>query len=222
MSKRFFLFIPKFIAYTGVVLITLPGTHLIAQTNGFNVVPKSPQYTSSLIQDSVFAKIFTPVTTDNLQGSELNLSAGHIQIYEAAIEAEKLIGCYFKNEDFKSSIIEHFKGKDRQKDVQWIKNVETIKQKILNEKFKINIKLGTSAELNYRLSKLTYTTDKHAINILLNAEWLGYGMKTEAITKAILVETGKVIEHILYNDTNIKQHQENDFAEYLMGVYFGG
>jgi hypothetical protein len=55
----------------------------------------------------------------------------------------------------------------------------------------------------------------------LNAEWLGYGMKTEAITKAILVETGKVIEHILYNDTNIKQHQENDFAEYLMGVYFG-
>jgi hypothetical protein len=221
MSKRFFLFITKFLAYTGVVIITLPGTHLIAQTNGFDVVPKSPQYISFLNQDSVVAKIYTPVTSDNLQGSELNLSAEHIQIYEAAIEAEKLIAYYFKKDDFKSSIIEHFKGKDRQKDVQWIKNVETIKQKILNEKFNINIKSGTSAELNYRLSKLTYTTDNHAINILLNAEWLGYGMKTEAITKAILEETGKVIEHILYNDTYIKQHQENDFAEYLMGVYFG-
>ena len=220
MSKSILSAIRLIISSIGVVIITLPGSHLIAQETGFNGICQSCWFSIIDHEDSASSKIFIPETTNSSQFASFS-SNSNLQINQAAIEAEKLIEYYFKMEDFESSILEHFKGIDKQKDVHWIKKVETAKQKILNEKFKINIKQVSSATLNYRFSKLTYTSDKHAINILLNAEWLNYGMKTEAITKAILEETGKVIEDILYKDISPKQHPGNEFAEYLMGVYFG-
>jgi hypothetical protein len=203
------------------VIITLPGSHLIAQETGFNEIYQSWRSSEINNEDSSVSKIFIPVTGK----TQIELSSatnGYAQINQAAVEAEKLIAFYFKQEDLISVIGEHFNGKVGEKDGQWIKNISSLKNKILDEKFKINIKQGTSSELNYQLSTLTYTSEKPFINILLNAEWLNYGMKTEAITMAILEETGKVIENVLYKDLNSTHHHEKGFAMYLMGVYFGG
>ena len=222
MSKSISSTLKFILTYIGVVIITLPGTYLIAQENGFNGFRQNYTYSMLNNEDSAVSKIFIPVTTGNAQVDLSFATNGYAQINQAALEAEKLIAFYFKQEDLLSTIGEHFNGKAKQKDVQWIKNVSSLKNKILDEKFKINIKQGTSSELNYQLSSLTYTSDKPFINILLNAEWLNYGMKTEAITNAILEETGKVIENVLYKDLNAKHHHENGFAMYLMGIYFGG
>jgi hypothetical protein len=222
MSKSISSTLKFILTYIGVVIITLPGTHLIAQENGFNGSRQVHKYSILNNEDSAVSKIFIPVTTGNAQVDLSFATNGYAQINQAAVEAEKLIAFYFKQEDLLSNIGEHFNGKVREKDAQWIKNVSSLKNKILDEKFKINIKQGTSSELNYQLSSLTYTSDKPYINILLNAEWLNYGMKTEAITNAILEETGKVIENVLHKDINAKHRHENGFAMYLMGIYFGG
>lgn len=222
MSKSILYTLKLIFTYTVVVIITLPGTYLIAQENGLNEFRQNYAYSLLTNEDSAVSKIFIPITTGNAQVDLSFATNGYAQINQAALEAEKLIAFYFMQEDLISNIGEHFNGKIREKDAQWIKNISTLKSKILDEKFKINIKQGSSSELNYQLSKLTYTSDKPFINILLNAEWLSYGMKTEAITMAILEETGKVIENVLYKEINAKHHHEKGFAMYLMGIYFGG
>ena len=155
MSKSISSTLKFILTYIGVVIITLPGTYLIAQENGFNGTSQIHKYPMLNNEDSAVSKIFIPVTTGNAQVDLSFATNGYAQINQAAVEAEKLIAFYFKQEDLLSNIGEHFNGKAREKDAQWIKNISSLKNKILDEKFKIKIKQGTSSELNYQLSSLT-------------------------------------------------------------------
>jgi hypothetical protein len=83
MSKSISSTLKFIFTYIGVVIITLPGTHLIAQENEFNKT--SIIYNNLLIEneDSALNKIFIPVTTNNTQVALSNTSIGYLQINQA-------------------------------------------------------------------------------------------------------------------------------------------
>jgi hypothetical protein len=204
----------QILKYIGIVIITLPGTHLLANDNNDKISSIESKWDNLLIEDSS-AKYSSPISSIS---TFFYISTENKQVSQAAIEAEKLIKGYFKNENLDALLSQHFSTRKPVTKNIWIEKIALLKQLVSCDKYNLPIKLVPSSDLNYGMSTLITSKTTSSPVIALNNNWIGYGMKTEAIIQVILKETANAIE--FYLNDGAKTGSENPFSTFLMESYY--
>lgn len=204
----------QILKYIGIVIITLPGTHLLANESNGKLARLESSWKTSLNEDSStkYSPAFSSASTFYY------ISGENKQVSEAANEAAKLIKDYFKNEDLDNLLSEHFNTKKSPNNSIWLERAASLKQLVLSEKYYLPIKLASSSDLNYAMSTLITNKSSNSSIIAINKNWIEYGMKTEALIQVILKETASAIDHYLNDGT--KSGSENPFSTFLMESYY--
>ena len=204
----------QILKYIGIVIITLPGTHLLANdSNGkLSTIESSWEIPTNEDSASKYSPAFSNASTFYY------ISAENKQVSQAANEASKLIKDYFKNEDIDNKLSQHFNTKTSFTKSIWLEKAAILKQLVLSEKYYLPIKLAPSSDMNYAMSALITSKANTSPVIALNMNWIGYGMKTEALIQVILKETSNAIDYYL-ND-GAKAGSENPFSTFLMESYY--
>ena len=204
----------QIVKYIGIVIITLPGTNLLANNSNDKISSIESKWDKLFIEDSS-AKYSSATSSTS---TFFYTSTENKQVSQAAIEAEKLIKDYFKNGNLDALLSQHFNTrKSVTKDV-WIEKVASLKLLVSSDKYSLPIKLVPSSDLNYGMSTLITSKTTSSPVIALNNNWIGYGMKTEALIQVILKETANAID--FYLNDGAKTGSENPFATYLMESYY--
>jgi hypothetical protein len=204
----------QILKYIGIVIITLPGTHLLANDSNGKISNVESVWSNSINEDS--SSKYSPSISSS--STFFYISSENKQVGQAAIEATKLIKDYFKNENLDDLLSQHFISKKPVTNAIWIEKISLLKQLISSDKYNLPIKLVPSSDLNYGMSKLITSKSTGYPVIALNNNWIDYGMKTEAIIQVILKETANAIE--FYLNDGAKTESENLFSGYLMESYY--
>ena len=149
-----------------VVIVTLPGTYLIASERGNNDHPASPK---------------------TFHISDLS---SNVQIEHAAKEAEKRLNEFFS----------------------------TVKQNSFPKNiYSLKVKLVSSAQLDYSMSSLQKMGKEQTI--LINQNWVMYGLTDEAITRSIIEQAGVAIDEALHGKSHQNKAYGKELANELSSYY---
>lgn len=148
-----------------VVIVTLPGTHLIA---------------------------LEKVKNDHLSFHISDLSSNR-QIEHATKEAEKRLNEYFSN--VKQNVI--------------LQNI--------NSNLSLKVKLVSTAQLDHSMA--TFQKNGKEQNILINQNWVTYGLTDEAITRSIIEQAGVAIDQALHGKSQQNKAYGKELANELCSYY---
>jgi hypothetical protein len=206
-SKRISTISRLFICYIAVVIITLPGSHLIARITD-NISASNNHSLVSLIHPKDDAHIAMFSTNEK-----------SAQFAEAALDAETRIRGFFMDADYQSALFSHFNGNHNQPTMAWVKKAEQLKKLVLDNKFNLTIQLAPSSEMDFMMSAFISKGSNGQSLALLNRNWIDYGITHEAFTRLIIEQSGFAIDQFLNGANDTKGNEGKHFANDLSSIY---
>lgn len=191
-NKGVVFLLKQFAISVSMVIITLPGSHLLAGERAKDDVTASAMYKTS---------------------------GAPTQMVQAAVEAETRIKEFFSKADFKEQLFAHFHGNQSATSAAWNKKAEELKSLILENKFNISIRLVSSYDINYGMSAFAYKGTDGLPQALINKNWLEYGITEEAMVRLIIEQTGFAMDRFLNGNTDTEGNEGKSFANDLTSIY---
>lgn len=191
-NKGVVFLLKQFAISVTMVIITLPGSHLLASEVSKEDAPVSAMYK----------------TTD-----------APVEMMQAAVEAESRIKEFFSKTDFKQNLFAHFNGNQSAATAEWNKKAEELKTLILENKFTISIRLISSYDINYGMSAFAAKGTEGIPQALINKNWLEYGITEEAMVRLIIEQTGFAMDRFLNGETDTEGNEGKSFANELTSIY---
>lgn len=206
-SKRISTISRLIICYIAVVIITLPGSHLIARITD-NI--------SASNNDSLVALIYP---NDNAPIAMFSIKEKTSQFAEAALDAETRIREFFLDADYPSALFSHFNGNHMQPTMAWMKKASQLKTLVLENKFNLSIQLASSSDMDFMMSAFISKRSNGQPLALLNRNWIEYGITHEAFTRLIIELSGFAFDQFLNGANDTKGNEGKDFANDLSSIY---
>lgn len=206
-SKRISTISRLIICYIAVVIITLPGSHLIARITD-NI--------SASNNDSLVALIYP---NDNAPIAMFSIKEKTSQFAEAALDAETRIREFFLDADYPSALFSHFNGNHMQPTMAWMKKASQLKTLVLENKFNLSIQLASSSDMDFMMSAFISKRPNGQSLALLNRNWIEYGITHEAFTRLIIELSGFAFDQFLNGANDTKGNEGKDFANDLSSIY---
>jgi hypothetical protein len=206
-SKRISTISRLIICYIAVVIITLPGSHLIARITD-NI--------SASNNDSLVGLIYP---NDNAPIAMFSIKEKSSQFAEAALDAETRIREFFLDADYPSALFSHFNGNHMQPTMAWMKKASQLKTLVLENKFNLSIQLASSSDMDFMMSAFISKRPNGQSLALLNRNWIEYGITHEAFTRLIIELSGFAFDQFLNGDNDTKGNEGKDFANDLSSIY---
>jgi hypothetical protein len=206
-SKRISTISRLIICYIAVVIITLPGSHLIARISD-NI--------SASNNDSLVALIYP---NDNAPIAMFSIKEKTSQFAEAALDAETRIREFFLDADYPSALFSHFNGNHMQPTMAWMKKASQLKTLVLENKFNLSIQLTSSSDMDFMMSAFISKRSNGQPLALLNRNWIEYGITHEAFTRLIIELSGFAFDQFLNGANDTKGNEGKDFANDLSSIY---
>jgi hypothetical protein len=206
-SKRISTISRLIICYIAVVIITLPGSHLIARITD-NI--------SASNNDSLVALIYP---NDNAPIAMFSIKEKTSQFAEAALDAETRIREFFLDADYPSALFSHFNGNHMQPTMAWMKKASQLKTLVLENKFNLSIQLTSSSDMDFMMSAFISKRSNGQPLALLNRNWIEYGITHEAFTRLIIELSGFAFDQFLNGANDTKGNEGKDFANDLSSIY---
>ncbi len=191
-NKGVVFLLKQFVISVTMVIITLPGSHLLASEISIDDAPVSAMYKTS---------------------------GAPAQMIQAAVEAESRIKEIFSKADFKETLFAHFHGNQSAPNARWNKKAEELKTLILENKFNISIRLVSSYDINYGMSAFAQKGTDGIPQALINKNWLEYGITEEAMVRLIIEQTGFAIDRFLNGEVDTDGNEGKSFANELTSIY---
>ena len=190
ISKRIF-------CYIFVVIITMPGSHLIAgNLGGF------------------------PIANDDGHGAFMfRINEKTAQVASSALDAELRIKEFFSTSDVNTALFSHFHGSQKRPSAEWIRKAEQLKTQVMGNKFNMTIKLAASSDINYMMSAFVGKGTDGLPQAMINRNWIEYGMTNEALTRIIIEQTGFAFDRFLNGENDTAGNEGKDFANSLSTIY---
>jgi hypothetical protein len=206
-SKRISTISRLIICYIAVVIITLPGSHLIARITD-NI--------SASNNDSLVALIYP---NDNAPIAMFSIKEKTSQFAEAALDAETRIREFFLDADYPSALFSHFNGNHMQPTMAWMKKASQLKTLVLENKFNLSIQLASSSDMDFMMSAFISKRSNGQPLALLNRNWIEYGITHEAFTRLIIELSGFAFDQFLNGANDTKGNEGKEFANDLSSIY---
>jgi hypothetical protein len=206
-SKRISTISRLIICYIAVVIITLPGSHLIARISD-NI--------SASNNDSLVALIYP---NDNAPIAMFSIKEKTSQFAEAALDAETRIREFFLDADYPSALFSHFNGNHMQPTMAWMKKASQLKTLVLENKFNLSIQLTSSSDMDFMMSAFISKRSNGQPLALLNRNWIEYGITHEAFTRLIIELSGFAFDQFLNGANDTKGNEGKEFANDLSSIY---
>jgi hypothetical protein len=206
-SKRISTISRLIICYIAVVIITLPGSHLIARITD-NI--------SASNNDSLVALIYP---NDNAPIAMFSIKEKTSQFAEAALDAETRIREFFLDADYPSALFSHFNGNHMQPTMAWMKKASQLKTLVLENKFNLSIQLTSSSDMDFMMSAFISKRSNGQPLALLNRNWIEYGITHEAFTRLIIELSGFAFDQFLNGANDTKGNEGKEFANDLSSIY---
>lgn len=206
-SKRISTISRLIICYIAVVIITLPGSHLIARITD-NI--------SASNNDSLVALIYP---NDNAPIAMFSIKEKTSQFAEAALDAETRIREFFLDADYPSALFSHFNGNHMQPTMAWMKKASQLKTLVLENKFNLSIQLASSSDMDFMMSAFISKRSTGQPLALLNRNWIEYGITHEAFTRLIIELSGFAFDQFLNGANDTKGNEGKEFANDLSSIY---
>jgi hypothetical protein len=206
-SKRISTISRLIICYIAVVIITLPGSHLIARITD-NI--------SASNNDSLVALIYP---NDNAPIAMFSIKEKTSQFAEAALDAETRIREFFLDADYPSALFSHFNGNHMQPTMAWMKKASQLKTLVLENKFNLSIQLASSSDMDFMMYAFISKRSNGQPLALLNRNWIEYGITHEAFTRLIIELSGFAFDQFLNGANDTKGNEGKEFANDLSSIY---
>lgn len=198
-----------FICYITVVIITLPGSYLIAAVKNDGSFPIKRSLSPG-------SKMHSKSETPKAMFSFKEKSS---QFTEAAIEAESRVRIFFMDDHYQHALFSHFNGNLRQPTVAWMKKAAQLKTLVLENKFNLSIQLIPSAEMDYMMSAFIGKGKNGQPLAMINRNWIGYGITHEALTRLIIEQSAFAFDQFLNAVNDTKGNEGKAFANDLSNIY---
>ena len=198
------------ICYIAVVIITLPGSYLIASVNNNDAPFLSKHFISP--GPKMHSKSEPPKTM-------FIINEKSSQFTEAAIEAESRIREFFMEADYQRALFSHFNGKLKQPTAAWMKKALQLKTLVLDNKFNLSIQLAPSSAMDFMMSAFIGKGKNGQSLALINRNWIEYGITHEALTRVIIEQTAFAFDQFLNAENDTKGNEGKDFANDLSSIY---
>ena len=197
------------ICYVTVVIITMPGSHLIASANNDGSVP---------------TKLFLNPGSTFLSKNEgpkamFSIREQSSQFTDAAVEAESRIRDFFMDADYQTALFAHFNGNRKQPTAAWMKKAVQLKALVLDNKFSLSIQLTASSEMDFMMSAFISKGKNGQPLALINRNWIEYGITHEAFTRLIIEQSAFAFDQFLNGANDTKGNEGKDFANDLGSIY---
>lgn len=199
----------SFICYITVVVITMPGSHLIAGIN--NDLPISTNHLS-VLGSKIPSKNESPKTMFSFKEKSSQFS-------DAAVEAESRIRDFFMDAEYQRKLFSHFNGNRKQPTAAWMKKAIQLKTLVLDNKFNLSIQLTPSSEMDFMMSAFIGKGKNGQPLALINRNWIEYGITHEAFTRLIIEQTAFAFDQFLNGETDTKGNEGKKFANDLSSIY---
>lgn len=206
-SKRISTILRFSICYIAVVIITMPGSHLIAEVTD----------DSTVLNHRLSAGLIHP--KDVVPSAMFNIREKSTQFEEAALDAETRIRDFFMAADYQRALFSHFNGNLKQPTMAWIKKAEQLKNLVLDNRFNLTIQLTASSEMDFMMTAFVAKGANGQPLALLNRNWIEYGITHEAFTRLIIEQSGFAFDQFLNADNDTKGNEGKDFANGLSSIY---
>lgn len=206
-SKRISTILRFSICYIAVVIITMPGSHLIAEVSDDSTV-LNHRLSAGLIH-----------TKDEAPSAMFNIREKSSQFSEAALDAESRIRDFFIDADYQKELFSHFSGNLKQPSSAWLKKAEQLKKLVLDNKFNLGMRLVPSSEIDFMMTAFIAKGTNGQPLALLNRNWIDYGITHEAFTRLIIEQTGFAFDQFLNADNDTIGNEGKDFANDLSSIY---
>jgi len=206
-SKRTSTIFRLFFCYIAVVIITLPGSHLMARITD-NISASNNHSLVALIHPK-----------DNAPIAMFSIKEKSPQFAEAALDAETRIRDFFMDADYQSALFSHFNGNHMQPTMAWMKKASQLKTLVLENKFTLPIQWASSSDMDFMMSAFISKGSNRQSLALLNRNWIDYGITHEAFTRLIIELSGFAFDHFLNGANDTKGNEGKDFANELSSIY---
>lgn len=206
-SKRISTILRFSICYIAVVIITMPGSHLIAKVIDHVSIPNN--HSSAAL---IYPKDGAPVAMFSTREKSS-------QFAEAALDAESRIRDFFMDADFQKSLFSHFSGNLKQPTMAWMKKAAQLKTLVLDNKFNLSIQMAASSEMDFMMTAFIAKGTNGQPIVLLNRNWIEYGITHEAFTRLIVEQSGFAFDQFLNGDNDTKGNEGKNFANELSSIY---
>jgi hypothetical protein len=206
-SKRTSTIFRLFICYIAVVIITMPGSHLIARITD-NI--------SASNNDSLVALIYP---NDNATIAMFSIKEKSSQFSEAALDAETRIRDFFMDTDYQTALFTHFNGNRKQPTAAWLKKAAQLKALVVENKFNLSIQLTPSSEMDFMMSAFIIKGKNGQPLALINRNWIEYGITHEAFTRLIIEQSAFAFDQFLNAENDTKGNEGKAFANDLSSIY---
>ncbi len=206
-SKRISTILRFSICYIAVVIITMPGSHLIAAVTD----------DSTVLNHRLSAGLIHP--KDEAPSAMFNIREKSSQFSEAAFDAESRIRDFFIDADYQKELFSHFNGNLKQPTSAWQKKAEQLKKLVLDNKFNLAMQLVPSSVIDFMMTAFIAKGTNGQPLALLNRNWIEYGITHEAFTRLIIEQTGYAFDQYLNANNDTKGNEGKDFANDLSSIY---
>lgn len=206
---RFITIFRLLICYATVVIITLPGSYLIASVS--NDLPFPSKHFVSL-GSKLHSKSEAPKTM-------FSINKKSSQFTEAAVEAESRIKDFFMDADYQRALFSNFNGNLMQPTVAWMKRAAQLKTLVLDNKFNLSIQLAPSSEIDYMMSAFIGKGKNGQPLALINRNWIEYGITQEAFTRLIIEQSAFAFDQFLNAENDTKGNEGKKFANDLSSIH---
>jgi hypothetical protein len=190
-----------------VVIITMPGSHLIAKVIDETSIPNKLS-SAAMVHPNDDA----PVAMFSIRGKSS-------QFAEAAQDAESRIRDFFMDADYPKALFSHFSGNFKQPTSAWLKKAEQLKNLVLDNRFNLTIQLTASSEMDFMMTAFIAKGANGQPLSLLNSNWIEYGITHEAFTRLIIEQTGFAFDQFLNAENDTKGNEGKAFANDLSSIY---
>ena len=187
----------RIICYIFVVIITMPGSHLIA--GNFGGFPNN--------------------NDDGHASFMFRINEKTAQVASSAVDAELRIKEFFSSPDVNTALFSHFHGSQKRPSAEWIRKAEQLKMLVIGNKFNLTIKLASSSEMDYMMSAFVGKGTDGLPNALINRNWIEYGVTNEALTRIIIEQSGFAFDRFLNGENDTAGNEGKSFANTLSTIY---
>lgn len=196
-NKRISAISRQFICIVLVVIITLPGSYLIAGNSG------KPNSNFDEGRPALLFRVHDKTT----------------QLRFSAVEAENRIKSFFHAENATNALFTHFNGVQKSPSAEWLLKAERLKTMVLENKFNMHIQLLPSSDMNFMMAAFVPKGADGLPIALINRNWLGYGITDEALTRVIIEQSGFAFDHFLNGENDTAGNEGKTFANMLSAIY---
>lgn len=198
-----------FICHITVIVITMPGSHLIAAV-----------YNDVLLPTKHFSSPGSMIPSKNEAPKAMfSIKEKSSQFSDAAVEAESRIRDFFMDAEYQKALFAHFNGKLKQPTTAWMKKAAQLKALVLDNKFNLSIQLTPSSEMDFMMSAFIGKGKNGQSLALINRNWIEYGITHEAFTKLIIQQSGFAFDQFLNAENDTKGNEGKSFANDLSSIY---